>query len=329
MTDLQKQSDLKVVAIGNDADFINSQIDLGNQSFGKSLEHYRNAGERLAKVRSDLRGKKLKGIGFQAWIEQNCKFERTKAYRYISIWENWNQIVALMQQSGDIYSLTDALKALKDIKSKSLETQDEVEANILTEAQEQIETKEKALEAIKQEAQNKLTEAEKIALEIAEKEKNIKETASKNSRNVAINKQSEKERDQLAQQLKELQDKYATLSTQKIRIIEKIVEKPVQVPDFVALQKLEQENLDLKMYAEQLAKRLSSQPKKSRAEEQLKESEKQHHILDPDSSRNRFIQCARAFKNAFLDRPDLFTEPETSYVQQTIAFMETLIGKEV
>jgi len=88
-----------------------------DKAFGKSLEHYKNAGERLAKVRDDFRGiKKVKGSGFATWVENNCNCEKTKAYRYIAVWENWNEIVALMQQSGEVFTLVDALKAIKDIK---------------------------------------------------------------------------------------------------------------------------------------------------------------------------------------------------------------------
>ena len=176
MSEIQKQSELKLVSIGNDAQYINQQIDLGNQAFGKSLEHYRNAGERLALVRDDLaKGKKIKGIGFQAWVKTNCNCERTIVYRYITLWENWSQIVALMQQSGDIFTLVDALKAIKDIKSKSLESDDQYadavgvrieEANADIDAKKaKLTTESKEIEQLRIEAQEIRFRAEQLERE--------------------------------------------------------------------------------------------------------------------------------------------------------------------
>lgn len=150
MTNLKKSESNVVRLMGSDAEYIKREIDEANQAFGKSLEHYRNAGERLATVRDDFKNKKkIQGEGFKTWVENNCGFNKSHAYRYISVWENWDEIVSLMRQSGDVFTLVDALKAIREIKATAMLAQDEAYDTafdaVVTEAQSNIETRQKAL----------------------------------------------------------------------------------------------------------------------------------------------------------------------------------------
>jgi hypothetical protein len=127
MSNLQKSEDNVIRLVGSDAEYIKNEIDQANQAFGKSLEHYRNAGERLAIVREDMKakGQRQKGQGFSAWVEANCGIQKNQIYKYIALYEGWDKLVSILEDTNEIFGLTDALKEIRDIKAVTMLAQDD------------------------------------------------------------------------------------------------------------------------------------------------------------------------------------------------------------
>lgn len=211
MSAVEKNQSNVVRLVGNDADYIKREIDEANQAFGKSLEHYRNAGERLALVRDELKakGQREKGVGFQAWVETNCEIGRHQAYNYIAIYDNWDNLVCRMDSTNDIFTLVDALKAIKDIKATALQAQDDTYNTTATEVVDKIESNanKKVLEA------NKQTDTERKAREKAEKE-----LAKLNKQELAL-KATQDENKQLLSLVEGLQNQIATMQKPEVRTV--------------------------------------------------------------------------------------------------------------
>lgn len=211
MSAVEKNQSNVVRLVGNDADYIKREIDEANQAFGKSLEHYRNAGERLALVRDELKakGQREKGQGFIPWVENNCGVKKAQIYCYISVFQNWDYLVSLMEQTNEIFSLVDALKAIKDSKANTLQAQDDVYDTVATEIVDEIESNanKKVLEAHKQ------TETERKAREKAEKE-----LAKLNKHELAL-KATQDENKQLLSLVEGLQNQIATMQKPEVQTV--------------------------------------------------------------------------------------------------------------
>lgn len=211
MSAVEKNQSNVVRLVGNDADYIKREIDEANQAFGKSLEHYRNAGERLALVRDELKakGQREKGVGFKSWVESNCDMTKQNAYNYIAVFLHWDELVSKMNLTNDIFTLVDALKAIKDIKATALQAQDDTYNTIATTVVDEIESNanKKVLEAHKQ------TDTERKAREKAEKE-----LAKLNKQELAL-KATQNENKQLLSLVEGLQTQIATMQKPEVRTV--------------------------------------------------------------------------------------------------------------
>lgn len=83
---------------------INSEHALAEQASRKGLEHYRNVGKTLLKV------KKACGHGhFGNWLRRNVKFTQQAATSYMRLAENWRKLKTA-------FNLSDAMRILADKK---------------------------------------------------------------------------------------------------------------------------------------------------------------------------------------------------------------------
>lgn len=233
MSAIDKNQSNVVSLIKSDAEYIKREIDEANQAFGKSLEHYRNAGERLASVREDLKakGQREKGVGFQAWVEANCGIKRNQAYKYIALFENWDDLVCILKDTNDIFTLVDALKAIKDNKSTTLQAHDDAYNAVATEVVDEIESNanKKVLEAHKQ------TDTERKAREKAEKE-----LAKLNKHELAL-KATQDENKQLLSVVEELQNQIATMQKPEMQTITVIDDSATKELEKVKAELIEKE----------------------------------------------------------------------------------------
>ena len=69
------------------------------QTFRKSLEHARGAGELLAEAREEIKNSAFR---WGKWVEQECEIQERTASNYIRVFRRWDEI----EKAGDVSTLT-------------------------------------------------------------------------------------------------------------------------------------------------------------------------------------------------------------------------------